>query len=243
MATGTSTSTQIRNFYSDGISYMNVSFYNIRLSFKFYPYTGKGNDGLSVYDLKNGQNTTVDYEGASALSQIIEDIINGKIQECDLPIPCAAGATLKLHRGMGNEGKIETVFSINKNGVEIPFVFKTMSYQVKENGQFVTRIIECGLKAFQKVLEGYLTGINADRHLDKLTDDYVKAQGNNNNNGGNQNNGNNNGNYRNNNYRKNNYNNYKKPYNGNNNGGNYNGNSNWEPPKQQQNLSSYSINN
>lgn len=236
----TNTSTQIRNFYSDGLSYLNTSFFNLRLSFKFYPYIGKGQNGLSTYDMKNGQNTTVDYEGASALSQIIEDIIDNKIQECDLPIPCAAGATLKLHRGMGNEGKIETVFSINKNGVEIPFVFKTMSYQVKENGQFVTKIIECGLKSFQKVLDGYLGGINSDRHLDKLTDDYVKAQGNNGNNGGgNQNNG---GNYRNNNYRKGNYNNnYKKPYNNNN--GNYNGNSSWEPPKQQQNLSSYQINN
>ena len=114
-----------------------------------------------------------------------------------------------------------------------------MFYQVKENGQFVSKIIECGLKSFKGILDGYLSGINADRHLDKLTDDFIKAQEGQNNNSGNNNN--NNGNY--NNYRKN-YNGYKKPYNNNrnynNNGGNNNGN-NWNPPKQQD-LSSYQIN-
>lgn len=234
----TNTSTQIRNLYSENMSYLNVSFYNTRLSFKFYPYIGKDNSGKSMYDLKNGQNTTVDFDGAGALLDIIEDIIDGKTQECDLPIPCASGAELKLHRGIGNEGKLETVFSINKNNTVIPFRFKTMSYQVKENGQFITKIIECGLKGFKGILDGYLTGINADRHLDKLTDDFIKAQEGQN---GNNNSGNNNGNYRNNNYRKNNYNNYKKSYNNNGNS-NYNGNPNWEPTKQQ-NLSSYQINN
>ena len=239
----TNTSTQIRNLYSQEMSYLNVSFYSTRLSFKFYPYTGKDQNGKSIYDLKNGQNTTVDFDGAAALLQIVEDILDGKTQECDLPIPCAAGAELKLHRGIGSDGKIETLFSINKNNTVIIFKFKTMFYQVKENGQFVSKIIECGLKSFKGILDGYLSGINADRHLDKLTDDFIKAQeGQNNNSGNNNNNNNNNGNY--NNYRKN-YNGYKKPYNNNrnynNNGGNNNGNNNWNPPKQQD-LSSYQIN-
>lgn len=238
----TTTSTQIRNLYSDDMAYLNVSFYNTRLSFKFYPYIGRDNAGKSSYDLKHGQNTTVDYEGAAALSQVVTDIINGKIQECDLPIPCASGASLKMHRGIGNDGKLETVFSINKNGVEIPFKFKTVSYQTKENGQYVTKVIECGLISFNGILNGYITGINADRHLDKLTEDYIKAQEGQG--GGNGNPNNNNGNYRNNNYRnKSNYNNYnKKPYNNGNNR-NYNGNPNWEQQPAQQNLSSYQLNN
>ena len=34
----TATSTQIRNFYSDGLSYMNVKFFNTNLSFNLYPF-------------------------------------------------------------------------------------------------------------------------------------------------------------------------------------------------------------
>lgn len=239
MANGnkTTTSTQIRNFYSEGVSYLNVSFFNTKLCFKFYPFIGKENN-LSKYDMKNGQSTSVDYEGAAALYQILKDIDEGKIKECNIDnIPCTPGATLKINRSFNEHGVLKTVFSINKNNVEIPYVFNIMMYNVNENGQMVSKIIETGVKALQKTIDGYLTGINADRHLDKLTDDFIKAQENN---GGNSNpnnySGGNNGNYKNN-YR----NNYKKPYNNNNGNRPYNGNSNWEPAKQQ-NLSSYQLN-
>ncbi len=231
-----STNTQVRNFYSDGLSYLNVSFFNTNLSFKFHPFISKDNLGKSTYDMKNPQNTTVNYEGASALDQVAEDIINGKIQECNLPIPCASGASLNLERKLGQDGKMETIFSISKNNVTIPFKFNTIEYQTKENGQIVTKTIETGLKAFQKTIEGYLTGINADRHLDKLTDDFAKLHENNNNQqqrGG----------Y--NNYQKktfNNYNNNRKPYQGNN-SFNQNQNqpgSNWGQNNQQP-MSSYNI--
>ena len=237
----TSTSTQIRNLYSDGMSCMNIKFYNTNLSLQLYPFISKDQTGKSSYDLKNGQLTTVNFEGASALFQITKDIIEGKLQEeCNLPIPCAAGATINLERKLSPAGMMETIFSITKNGVTIPFRFQTMTIQVKENGQVVSKVIESGLGAFNKTIEGYLTGINADRHLDKLTEDYIKSQEAIN--GGNQQN-----NYGS--YNKNNG--YKKPYNGNNNGGykkqynggNYNNNQGgWNPPKQQ-NMSDYQIKN
>lgn len=237
----TSTSTQIRNMYSDGMSYMNISFFNTNLSFKLCPFLSKDNMGRSTYDMKNGQSTTVNFEGAYTLYEAASNIINGKVQEMNIPVPCLAGATLNLERKIGASGEMETVFSITKNNVTIPFRFQTIKYKAKENGQIVDKVIESGLGAFMKTIEGYLNGINADRHLNKLTEDFAKLQ--NNQNGGNQQGGYNN-NYRNNN------NGYKKPYN--NNGGykkpynnyqnNQNGGWNNNQPKQQD-MSSYNIQN
>lgn len=247
----TQTSTQIRNFYSEGISYMNISFYNTSLSFRFYPFLSRDNNGISKYDLQNGQQTTVNYEGAYALYKMSKDILEGKVTECDLPIPCL-GATVILKREVGPDGKYQTIFSITKNNMTIPFKFQVIESTTRVNGQVVTTIIEAGLGAFQKTIEGYLNGINADRHLNKLTDEFVSLQQQGQNSNNNQQNGNNNG------YNKysNNNGGYKKSYNGNNNGykkynnggnGNYNNNSNqqnnWGGNKQpnQQNMSSYNI--
>ena len=171
----TSTSTQIRNMYSDGMSYMNIKFYNTNLSFQLYPFTGKDQTGRSKYDTKNGQQTTVNFEGAYALYKAAKDIIDEKVQQTTLSVPCN-GASLILERKLGMNGKMETVFSITKNNMTIPFRFNTIQQQVNINGQVQTKEIETGLGAFCKTIEGYLTGINSDRHLDKLTEDYAKLQ-------------------------------------------------------------------
>jgi hypothetical protein len=196
------------------------------------PCTGKDANGRMQYD-RNGQLTTINYDGAFALYETIKDIISEKINECNLSIPCN-GANLILTRQLGNNG-IETILTLNKANASIPFKFGTQQIQIKENGQFVTKQIESQLGAFGKILEGYLTGINADRHLDKLTDDYVKSinssnqqqdgqqqfQSNNYNNNFTKPNGN--YKYKNNNYR-------------NNNGGN-----NWNKNAQQQSMSTYQL--
>lgn len=252
----TQTSTQIRNFYSDGLSYLNVKFFVTNLSFSFYPLLSKDPNGVSKYDLKNGQQTTVNYAGAYAIYKMASDILDGKVSECDLTIPCLAGE-LRLKRELGPDGKYQTIFSITKNNVTIPFKFKVIEATTKVNGQPVITYIEYDLGAFQKTIEGYLTGINADRHLDKLTEEFAalqQTQSNNQqpaqNNNQQQNYGNNNYGNAGNNYRSNNYN--KKPYNGNNNGykkpynngynnNNQGGNNNWNKQPNQQNLSSYNI--
>ena len=171
----TSTSTQIRNMYSDGMSYMNIKFYNTSLSFQLYPFTGKDQNGTSNYDTRNGQQTTVNFEGAYALYRVANDIIQNKVQQTSVSIPCN-GASLLLERKLGMNGQMETVFSITKNNMTIPFRFNTITQQINQNGQIQTQTIEVGLGAFAKTIEGYLTGINADRHLDKLTEDFAKLQ-------------------------------------------------------------------
>ena len=192
-AVRTTTSTQIRNMYSPGNSYINIKFFNTDLSFKFHPYIQNEVNGRSQYDDNNAQITTVNYEDAFLLYTTARDILDGKLIEGSVKIPCN-NATLTLERKLNN-GKPETVFSIDKNNITIPFIFKVCERKVKSNGQTImTTWVEAGLGAFMKTLEGYLTGINAERHLNKLTDDFVNAQ-NQTNNMNNQNSyrGNNNG--------------------------------------------------
>lgn len=210
-AVRTTTSTQIRNMYSPGNSYINIKFFNTDLSFKFHPYIQNDVNGRSQYDDNNAQITTVNYEDAFLLYTTARDILDGKLIEGSVKIPCN-NATLTLERKLNN-GKPETVFSIDKNNITIPFIFKVCERKVKSNGQTImTTWVEAGLGAFMKTLEGYLTGINAERHLNKLTDDFVNAQ-NQTNNMNNQNSyrGNNNSGYN------------KKPYNNFNKKSNYQG--------------------
>lgn len=220
------TSTQIRNMYSDGMCYLNISFFNTNLSFKFYPFLSKDDIGRSSYDMNHGQNTTVNYEYAYALYKLSNDIIEGKVQECNLLIPCAGGASLTFERKLGQSGQYETLLTINKNNNIISYRFPTIIQQVKENGQPVTKVIETGLGVFMKTINGYLEGINADRHLDKFTEEYIKLQQGDKPNQQPQQQNFQRKNY-NNNYQRRNYNNNQR-------------NNNWSPPNQQ-NMSSYTL--
>lgn len=172
------TGTHIRNFYADGFSYMMMSFFKTNLSFRFAPFISKDATGRSSYDEKKALMTTTNYEGAAALYIVANKIIAGE-KESDgmiLTIPCAGGASLTLERKLGQNGQLDTWFVISKNNAVIPFKFITHQVQVKENGQMVTKIIQAGLGAFAKTIEGYLTGINASRHLNKLPDDFDEMQ-------------------------------------------------------------------
>ena len=134
----------------------------------------------------------------------------------------------------------DTIFSITKAGNTVPFKFSVTPYQVKENGTMITKYLDSGLGAFVKTIEGYLTGINADRHLNKLTDDFIKIQNQKQQEGApaqsnapqqnpNYSQNNNRGNWnRNNRYRNNRYNNYQN-----------NSNNGWN--QNTQNMSNYSL--
>ena len=231
MAQQTSTSTQIRNMYSDS-AYLNIKFYNTNLSFNFSPLMNKDANGRNNYNTSKSLQTTVNFDGAYALYEMSNKLINDTGLVGSVAIPCN-GATLTLER------RVElgpTFFSIQKNNETISFQFAQHIIQTK-NGQ---QTIESGLGAFAKTVDGYLTGINADRHLDKLTEDYAKLKSGENNpqgssnqgQGGYQKNRNYNGGYqKGNNYRRN----------------NWNGNGNqqsWETKQpNHQNMSSYQIQN
>lgn len=247
--TRTSTNTQIRNFYSDGYSYLNMRFYNTNLSFSFSPFQNKDANGRPNYDLTKSVSTTVNFEGAFALFNMANQLIAHPSMTGGIDIPCN-GATLRLERR--NTNPSEVLFTITKNGTSIPFKFDSYPMSLNENGQTINRQMECGLGAFAKTVEGYLVGINADRHLDKLTEDYAKLKGGQttNNQGGAQR-----GNFPQNNYQRNNWNGGNNNYRKNNNGGNFqrrnnnwNNNQNrnnnqqsWETKTNTQNISTYQL--
>ena len=121
---------------------------------------------------------------------------------------------------------------------------RTIQQQIKENGSVISKTIESGVGAFMMTVEGYLTGVNADRHLDKMTEEYSQLNGGTN---GQQNQNQQNNQPQQNNqqrqFRPNNYNNNKR--NGYNNNNHYNNNrnngGNWNNNQQPQNFNDYSI--
>jgi hypothetical protein len=144
---------------------------------RFYRYYGKNKDGSDQYDLKNGLTTTVNYENAYYLYQaamyILKDINSEK--EIRAVLPCNK-ADLILACKREQDDQMAVYLTIEKNNQSISFRFKTQQVQVKENGQMVTKVIQSGLGAFAKTIEGYLTGIGADIHLSKLLDNFENSQ-------------------------------------------------------------------
>lgn len=232
----TKTSTQIRNMYCD-LSCLNIKFYNVNLSLQFTPFMQKSPNGMNTYDKSRLLVTTIDYESAYALYQAIKGIIEKKYPNgVTLSIPCNDGM-LVLERKMDN-GEFATFLVLSKNNTTIPFKFNTKTVKVNGGND---EVIEAGLGVFLKTVEGYLTGINADRHLDKLTEDFAKLM-----NGDSSENNNQKFNT-NTSYQKNNNYNNKKNWNKNNNWNNKNNyqnrnNNSWEQNQpNQKNFSSYQL--
>jgi hypothetical protein len=223
--------------YSNGISCLTIKFFNTNLSFGFQPFSGKDQNGFNQFNKDKTITTTVNYEGAAMLWKTANDILDNKINKCSVQIQCAGGTTLLFER-RPSDNQLETWFTINKNGEIIPFKFNIHIRDIEENGQLIKQQIESGLLVFAKTINGYLEGINASRHLDKLTDDYVKSLGDKASNNSFQTNSG---------YQKK-YNkpynpNYKKNYNNNynqNNNQNYSLREEWET-QNNQNMSSYNI--
>jgi hypothetical protein len=249
------TSTHIRTLYSENLSYLTITFYNTNLSFKFVPFMTKDANGKNKYNEPKSITTTINYEGAALLQYAAMDIIKN-INHTDtmrVPVECNNGVRVVLERKLDQNNQMTTWLSIEKNGETVLFKFDTKIIQITKNGQNISQIIESGLLVFIKIIEGYLTGINADRHLNKLTEDFAKAQENKQPQGdGNQQQqqGGYQNKYQNNGYQKKPYNNYKKPYQNNgyqNNYQNNNQNNNapapWanNTPSQSIGMGSYSI--
>lgn len=259
------TSTHIRTLYSENLSYLTIRFYNTNLSFNFVPFVGKDANGRNKYDETKGITTTINFEGAELLYQAAEDVLKTMAPNDTMraPIECNNGVRIVFERKLDQNNQMASWLTIEKNGAMIPFKFETKTIQMTRNGQNMTKIIETGVGVLKKTIEGYLTGINSERHLNKLTDDFAKAQENKQAAGGAapQNNGYQNkyqnGGYQNGGgYQKKPWNNYKKPY-GNNGGGyqnNYqqnnsgnnqdvpwNNNATTSAPAQSIGMSSYSI--
>jgi hypothetical protein len=175
-----SINTVIRGFYAPGYSYITLSYFNTHLALRFHRYIGKNNNNgfdQDLYDLPNGMTTTVTYEGASYLYQaamfILTDINSEK--EIRAVIQCNKAALIFEYKP-DQDNQMVAYLTIEKNGQSIPFRFKTHSVQIKEHGHSFTKVIQSGLGAFAKTIEGYLASIGADIHLSKLPDNFENSQ-------------------------------------------------------------------
>lgn len=170
------TTTHIRTLFSPGVSSLTIKFFNSNLSFQLMPFGGKDQRGRDNYDKNRAMMTTVNFEGASALLMFAEDILSGKLQgdSARQEVQCNQ-AQLIMNWSKAAQGPT-TELILNKNGQSIPFTFANATRTTIVNGQPTVQVIETGLRSFCGILDGYLTGINADRHLDKLTEEFAKSQ-------------------------------------------------------------------
>ena len=171
--------TNLRVLTSDSSSTaLNLALYGRNFSLRIDPILGKDERGRPRIGYPNGLTTTVDYEGAAGLYLVGEDIVNNKYgtNPIILEIPCKAGAMLLLERRLASnnkeQGELESVLSISKNGKTLSFKFCTMEYKVKEGEQMVTKVCETGLGVFIMTIGSYLSATGIQNHLNKLPENF-----------------------------------------------------------------------
>jgi len=156
-----------------------MSFYNVNLSLRFCRWIGSDNTGRSQYDTKNALMTSANYDTASALYQLAMSIIYdiNPEQEIKAVLPCNNNTNLIFEFKPDQNNQMTAYLTIEKNNQTITFKFQTHSYKIKKDGQIVTIVIQSGLGVFAKTIDGYLTGVGADRHLNKMPDVSDEFQG------------------------------------------------------------------
>lgn len=234
------TQTHIRTIYSD-LSYITIKFFNNSLSFNFVPAIGRDSNGFNQYQKTSnpsqpvGITTTMNYETAATLNKIININIMQAVEnnlDTSITISLANKTEMIIERKNDEFGHKKVFLSIKRDNQLIPFKFAQQKVTIIENGNQNQKYIEGGLLNLQSILKGFLEGINADRHLNKLTDDFTKSQEGNSSN----NNYKGNNNYKNNRYN-NNYSNNNQQQNNNNNDLPWNDN----PQQNSISISSYTI--
>jgi len=171
-------STYIRTLYSDGISYLRINYFNLNLSLCFAPCVGKDHKGRSDYDFSKKLATTITYEDAALLYYIARSIVDGKNSQITMKavIPSYKNAAIRFDYKPDQNNQMWAYLAIDKDNRTIPFVFSTQTVEVEEDNRLITKVIQSGLGAFGMILQGYLTGINADGHLTKLSEYFDEFQ-------------------------------------------------------------------
>ena len=168
----TAISTYIRTLYSPGFSYLVISFFNTNLSFRLCPYTIDERSHINRFDKSKALMTTVSYDNASFLYQVAMSIVNGdySMNHIKAVIP-SNNCSLILEYRPDENSPAGAFLTINKNNEAVSFQFPIGSYEVIDNGERITKVIQSGLGVFAMTIYGYLTGLGAGNHLSKLPDD------------------------------------------------------------------------
>jgi hypothetical protein len=150
-----------------------MSYYKTNLVFRFAPYDGMDNRGQHKYNKTMFLSTSVNHDAAASLYMLAKSIFDGKDNQVEVVLQCGNNATLTFEFKPDQNSQMTAYLVIRKNNEMIPFRFSTHPFQVQENGQMVTKIIQSGVGVLACTLKGYLTGIGADLHLSKLSEEEL----------------------------------------------------------------------
>ena len=170
-------STYARSIYSIGFSFITIFYFRTNLRLLFHPFEREGKMGRQHYS-KDRVLAELYYDDAAAIYIVANKILDGKnaAQGCCLTLQCSKGSSLILDRRPGEKGQMDTFLVASDDNQTVPFKFSTQTYKVEENGVMVEKVTDTGLGVFSMILEGYLTGINASGHLDKMGDELERIQ-------------------------------------------------------------------
>lgn len=109
--------------------------------------------------------------------QIASSIFNGNNPETQIKsVFSCNNATLTLEYKPDENNSMYTYLTIDKNSETLVFRFSVHTCKVNENGQMVTKVIQSGIGVFAMTLRGYLSGVNASGHLNKLPEEDKEFQ-------------------------------------------------------------------
>ena len=170
-------STYVRILRSPGYSSLLIFYYGERLTFSFAPYLGEDYKGHHQYSQSEFLRTTFDYEAAVCLYLIAKSISDGKDPENQRHFVrniYNMTLTFEYRPDENNEMSAYLTIANKDNNKTIQFKFETHPYKVMEKGQMVEKVIQSGVGVLVKTLNGYLSGIGANNHLNKFTDEELE---------------------------------------------------------------------
>ena len=166
-------STFIRNFYGENHC-LTFGFFNQNLSLRI---SSSSPNGSGRSNMGNGVTATVNFEAACYLYQVAMSIVNEIGPEKEKRALIERGdTTIILEYVRDQHNQLVASLTISKNNQSFSYKFAYRTYQVKEDGQVITKVMQSELGAFAKTIEGYLIGTGADRHLAKMPDGYENSQ-------------------------------------------------------------------
>ena len=160
------TNVQIRTLYSPGFSSFKMSYFKTNLVLGFAPYIGKDDRGFDKYCIKSFLSTSINPEGAAFFYTQASRILDCRhsVEQVEVVLPCNKGASLTFTYKLDESNQMSAYMSINKNNEAIQFRFPTTEYQDNIDGQWVTKLMQTGLRTFALILGCYLAGKAANRY-------------------------------------------------------------------------------
>ena len=162
--------THVRDFYGGNFN-LKIGLFNKNLALRINPNRVTTFGGSSQNDMGDGITATVNFEGAYYLYEVAMSIVNDLDRENEKRAVLERGDTTTILEYIRNQNNIMVAYlTICKNNQSFSYEFLKRTYQEK-NGQMITKFVQSELGAFAHTILGYLIGVGAGRHLEKLHDE------------------------------------------------------------------------